>query len=445
MPRTKKLKTETSKKPSHAATNLGRVRGLKDVLPDEYKYWELVSRKASEMARIYSYKRCDLPVVEGLDLYEKAVGKNNEICSKDLLSFTTKNGERLALRADAAPSLVRAFLEHGVINSEVVHKSFWLGPVFLFDRYQGGRLRQFHQFSLDIFGEFGAAADAQLIAIAYNFFKELQLEIEVNINSLGDAECRENYLKVVSGYFKERGRKSKLCADCRKRLLKNPMSVLDCREEKCQDVAADLTPIVDYLSDECRKHFEQVLEYLDNLSIPYNLNTRLISVRGFDFYDKTIFEFMPLGESRRHLSLGGGGNYTGLINKMGGKQIKSCGFAIDLEKTISRIRSKSIVVADNGETDIFIAQISESAKQKAMLLFEELRRAGFNVREYFISDSLKAQIEEAERVKAKFTLIIGQKEMIDGTILLKDMESGVQETIDSRKLVNELDKRLNIG
>jgi histidyl-tRNA synthetase len=445
MPRTKKTKVEVSKKPTHQASSPGRVKGLKDILPEEYKYWDLVSRKAVEMARVYSFKRCGLPVLEGLDLYEKGLGKASEACSKDLLSFTTKNGERMALRPDASISLVRSFLEHNIINTEVTHKSFWLGPVFAFDRYSGGRLRQWHQFSLDIFGEFGPSADAQLILIGYNFFKELQLDVEVNINSLGNAECRENYTKVINNFFKERGRKSKLCPECRKRILKQPMSILDCREEKCQEVAADLAPIVDYLSDDCRKHFEQVLEFLDNLGIPYNLNTRLVSVRGFEFYDKTIFEFMPAGESRKHLSLGGGGNYTGLVAKLGGKGIKACGLAIDLEKTISRIRSKSIIVADNNEADVFIAQISESAKQKAMLMFEELRRAGFKVRECFISDSLKGQLDEAEKAKAKYTLILGQKEMIDGTILLKDMESGVQETIDMRKLVNELDKRLNIN
>ena len=445
MPRTKKNKVEPIKKPAGQSSGLGRVKGLKDILPEEYKYWDLVGRKAMEMARVYSFKRCDLPVLEGLELYEKGLGKASEVCSKDLLSFTTKTGERLALRPDAAPSLVRSFLEHNIINQETLHKSFWLGPVFAFDRYGGGRLRQWHQFSLDIFGEFGPSADAQLILIGYNFFKELQLEVEVNINSLGNAECRENYIKVINNYFKERGRKSKLCPECRKRILKQPLAILDCREEKCQEVAADLAPMIDYLSEDCRKHFELVLEFLDNLGIPYNLNTRLVSVRGFDFYDKTIFEFMPAGENRKHLSLGGGGNYTNLVAKLGGKNIKACGLAIDLEKTISRIRSKSIVVADNSEADVFIAQISETAKQKAMLLFEELRRAGFKVREYFISDNLKVQLEEAEKAKAKFTLILGQKEMIDGTILVKGMESGVQETVDMRKLVNELDKRLNIN
>jgi histidyl-tRNA synthetase len=446
MPRIKKGKTvEAAKKAGGQSAGLGRVKGLKDVLPEEYKYWDLVGRKAQEMARLYSFKRCDLPVLEGLELYEKGLGKASDLCAKDLLSFTLKNGERLALRPDGAPSLARSFLEHNLISPETLHKSFWLGPVFVFDRYSGGRLRQFNQFSLDMFGEFGPSADAQLILIGYNFFKELQVEAEVNINSLGNVETREAYVKVINNYFKERGRKSKLCADCRKRLLKQPLAALDCREEKCQEVSADLPPIIDYLSDDCRKHFEQVLEFLDNLAIPYNLNTRLMSVRGFDFYDKTIFEFMPIGESRKHLSLGGGGNYGQLLAKLGGKNIKACGLAIDLEKTISRIRSKSVAVAADNEADVFIAQISETAKQKAMLLFEELRRAGFKVRECFISDSLKAQLEEAEKVKAKFTLILGQKELVDGTILLKDMESGVQETVDMRKIINELDKRLNIN
>jgi len=442
MPKIKKSKEEVPKKINQ---NLARVKGLKDILPEEYKYWELVGRKAQEMGRVYGFRRCDVPVLEGLELYEKGLGRSSEVCAKDLLSFVTKSGERLALRPDAAVSLARSFLEHGLISPETTTKSFWLGPVFAFDRYQGGRLRQWHQWSLDVLGDFGPAADAQLMMIGYNFFKELQVEVDLHINSLGDAECRENYVKVINNYFKERGRKSKLCPDCRKRLLKQPLLILDCREEKCQGVAADLSPIVDCLSDDSRKRFEQVLDFLDNLGIPYNLDTRLVSVRGFDFFSKTIFEFMPAGENRKHLSLGGGGNYDQLMAKLGGKNIKACGLAVDLERAISRIRSKNISVAENHEADIFIAQISDGAKQKAAMLFEELRRAGFNVREYFISDSLKAQLEEAEKAKVKFTLILGQKEMIDGTILLKDMESGVQETVDLRKIVNELDKRMHVG
>lgn len=422
-----------------------RVKGMKDVLPEEYKYWDLVTKKAVEMAKIYSFKRYDLPMLESMELYEKSAGKHSEICTKDLVTFATKSGERLALRSDPIPGLVRSWLDHNLLNPEIISKNFWLGPAFVFDRYQGGRLRQFQGFSLDVFGEFGPSADAQLILIAYNFFKELQLEVEVRVNSLGNAECREAYIKVINNYFKERGRKSKLCPECRKRLLKNPLMVLDCREEKCQEVASDLPPLVDYLNDECRKHFEQVLEFLDNLGIPYTLDTRLVSSRGWEFFDKTIFEFMPVGETRQHLSLGGGGNYGQLFAKLSGRQTKACGVFVDIEKTISRIRSKNITVADVEDADIFMAQLSEAAKQKSMLLFEDLRKSGFKVRECFISASLKQQLEEAEKSHARFTLILGQKELLDGTILLKDMESGVQETIDIRKLITELDKRLNIS
>jgi len=281
--------------------------------------------------------------------------------------------------------------------------------------------------------------------MAYHFFEELQLEVEVQVNSVGCQECHQAYLKELNEAWKERGRKAKLCNDCKKAVLKNPLAVFACRETACIEVAAELPPAVDHLCDGCRKHFERVLEFLDNLSIPYALNTKLFELRGYDFWSKTIFEIVPLGETRRHTALASGGNYAGLIDILGAKIGAASGIVIDVERTISRIRSHNITVGGSEKIDIFIAQLAESAKQKCMTLFEELRRAGFKVREHFICDNLKGQLDEAEKVNARFTLILGQKELMDDTILLRDMESGVQETIDMRKLVNELDRRLNIG
>lgn len=440
MPRPKK-----DAKPTKEALLCTKVRGLKDTLPEEYKYWDLVLKKAVELARIYSFRRLDLPLVEYQSLFERSAGKNSELVSEELSLLTTKTGEKVAIRPDVLPGLVRSFMEHGILSLTPVAKTFWLGPVLVFESSQAGRPRQFNQASYDILGDLGPAADAQLIMLAYNFCKELQLDVEVQINSVGCPECRPAYLKALNESFKERGKKTKLCNECKKQLLKNPLKIFDCREEACADVTSDLPPIVDHLCDTCQKQFERVLEYLDNLSIPYNLNTRLFSIRGFDFWQRTVFEVMPTGETRRHLALAAGGNYAPLMESLGGKAANACGVAIDIERTISRIRSGNIPVDQSDKVDIFLAQVSEQAKQKCMILFEELRKAGFKCREHLTSDALKVQLEEAERIKARFTLILGQKELMDNTILLRDMESGVQETIDMRKLATELDKRLNIS
>lgn len=457
MPRTTNVKAKNSKssKPKKTRTKttstakevkiISKLKGMKDILPEDYKYWNLVGRKARELAKLYSYKSFDIPLMESATLYDKTSGRNSDLVNKELYSFTNKSNEKIALRPDVAPSLVRAVLEHSLLEPDEVFKSFWLGPVIRYDKTQGSRLRQYNQFSLHVLGKLSPAADAQLISIAHSFFKELQIEVEVEINSVGCSDCVNNYLEIIKDYFKERGRKAKLSAEARKILLKNPLQILAVKEDKAADVIAGIPPIVDHLCDNCRKHFESVLEYLDGLSIPYSLNTSLVSTRGFDFYNNTIFEFVPVSEGIKSLPLGGGGNYNKLAEKVGGEPTAICGFGIDIEKTISKIRSKNITV-NNGEfADIFIAQIGEQPKQRAMLLFEELRRAGFKVREDFIQDSLKLQLEEAEKGKARFTLILGQKEYLDNTILIRDMESGVQETVDMRKLVNELDKRLNIS
>lgn len=445
MSRPKKNSSEAPKRTSKEANSLSKVRGLKDVLPEEYKYWNLVFKKAIELAKVYSYKRVDLPLLEYQSLYEKAGGKNSDIVSEELCSFTAKGGEKVGLRPDVLPSLIRSFIEHGVLLPGQVGKSFWVGPVLSYDASQAGRPRQYTQASFDMNGEFGPSADAQLLLIAYNFFKELQLDVEVQVNCVGCPECRSQYLKELNEAFKERGRKSKLCNECKKHLVKNPLKIFNCREESCMELAAELPPVIDHLCDNCHKHFERVLEFLDNLAIPYNLNTGLFDIRGYDFWQRVVYEILPAGETRRHLSLAAGGNYPGLVHDLGSKIPAACGIALDLERTISRIRSHNIAV-DNGEkVDVFIAQLSENAKQKCMLLFEELRKAGFKVREHFIHDSLKGQLDEAEKMKAKYTLILGQKEIMDNTILLRDMESGVQETIDMRKLAAELDRRLNLG
>ncbi|MBU4455306.1 histidine--tRNA ligase [Patescibacteria group bacterium] len=495
MPRMKKKIEEGNRQiRPKGAKRFVRLRGMKDVLPEEYQYWNLIIKKAVELAKVYSFKRTDTPVLENLELYERSTGKTSDIVTKEMFAFIDKNGERVALRPEATPGLVRSYVEHGMFNLPQPVKLFWIGPLFRHEKPQSGRLRQHTQFDLEIFGDPSPVADAQLILIAYNFFRELQIETEVQINSIGCGECRKEYTAKLTEYYKERGKRAKLCGDCNKRLVKNPLRLLDCKEEKCIELALEAPQIVDSLCDSCRNHFIKVLEYLDDLDMPYNLNPYL--VRGLDYYTRTVFEIWPVspdplrqsfseasearfqpaslslggpaspelqpaspelqrgergetasasaGAGGRQISLGGGGRYDNLIEKMGGRPTPACGFGLGIERAVMKIKENNIPIKRDGEPDVFLAQLGDQARRKAIILFEELRRAGFRVREAFTKDSLKSQLEIANQLNVKYTLILGQKEIMDGTILIRDMESGIQEIIDYKKTKSEIEKRLEV-
>lgn len=433
----KRTRTGKSKK-------LFRLRGMKDVLPTEYKYWNLVIRKAIELSKVYSFERIETPILESLELYERSTGKSSDVVTKEMFSFIDKNEDKIALRPEATPGLVRSYIEHGMFNLPQPVKFFWLGPLFRHEKPQAGRFRQHYQYDLEIISEVSPVADAQLILIAYNFFRELQIEVQIQINSIGCRECREEYEAKLVEFYKERGKRAKLCSDCKKRLVKNPLRLLDCKEEQCIELKADAPQIVDWLCDGCRDHFIKVLEYLDELDVLYNLDPYL--VRGLDYYNRTVFEIISIdSEQSRQTSLGGGGRYDNLVEQMGGRPTPACGFGIGIERTILKIKEKNIPLKQEDMVDIFLAQLGEQARRKAMPLFEELRRAGINIRQAFTKDSLKAQLEVANRLGAKYSLILGQKEIQDGTILIRDMESGIQEVIDYKKIIPEIEKRLNNG
>lgn len=467
MPKNIKKKV-TEKRVTKKTKNFSRLRGMKDVLFEEQKYWDLVKKKASDLARVYGFNHITTPVLERLEMYERSTGKETDIVQKEMYSFVDKSGDKVALRPEATPSLVRAFIEHGMFNLPQPVKTFWYDSCFRHEKPQSGRYRQFTQFDLEMFGEESPVADTQLILVAYNFFSELQINVQVQINSIGCRECRNAYLKKLNEFYKERGKRSKLCNDCKKRFQKNPLRLLDCKEESCQAIREDAPQIVDYLCDSCRDHFIKVLEYLDDLEVPYSLNPFL--VRGLDYYNRTVFEFVAIdgpveeesenGEenqkeetsedekepveagSKKQLSLGGGGRYDGLVEFMGGRPTPACGFGIGVERVVMKIKEKNIPIKTEDGDIIFLAQLGEQSRRKIFSLFEEMRRSGYHVRQAFTKNSLKAQLEEANRLGARYCLILGQKEMLDETILIRDMESGTQEVVDFKKIYTEIDKRL---
>jgi histidyl-tRNA synthetase len=325
-------------------------------------------------------------------------------------------------------------------------KLYSFGPLFRYEHSQAGRFRQFHQFNLEVIGEGDPVIDVQLIQIFYNILSELKLKnLIIEINSIGDSLCRPYYKKVLASFL--RNRESLLCPDCRRRLRENPLRVLDCKEERCQKIVSQAPQIIDHLCEDCRRHFKGSLEFLDEIELPYRLNPYL--VRGLDYYTKTVFEIF-IDEQQKtennepvvRSALVGGGRYDNLVKLLGGEDTKASGGSMGVERVIIAMKGKEIKFHKETESSIFLAQIGNLAKRKSLKLLEDFRKAKIEIAESFGKDSLKAQLKMADRIKVRYTLLLGQREALEGLIIVRDMENGRQETIKIEKVVKEMQKRL---
>lgn len=444
MPRTKKIKDDKDqsakeRKPRSARKEINSVTGMRDILPQDQKYWQAAIRAAEKVAADYGFGRIDTPILESLDLFSRGVGKQTDIVEKEMFSFIDQGGDSLALRPEGTASIIRSYIQHGMINQSQPVKLFYYGPMFRHDRPQSGRYRQLHQFGFESIGEASPTLDAQMILMGFNCLDDLGIEAVVQVNSIGCPSCREEYKKALVKYYKAKTKG--LCESCKNRLNKNPLRLLDCKEESCQEAKEGAPQILDYLDEECKKHFMKVLEYLDELDLPYALNPTI--VRGLDYYNKTIFEFWSADDSEGKVALGGGGRYDGLVALLGGREdIPSCGLAMGVDRIVAKLREKEIQVPELSQPDVFLAQLGEAAKKKSLVLYEKLRKKNIKLAQAFYKDGLKAQLELANKLKVKFTLILGQKEFGEGTIILRDMEGGIQEIIDFNKIDTEIIKRL---
>jgi len=419
------------------------LRGMKDILPEEQRYWNFIRQRVKAMAEVYGFGRIDIPFLEETSLFVRSIGKETDIVEKEMYTFDDKSGGSISLRPEGTAGVVRAYLEHGMINRTQPVKLFYLGPFFRYDRPQAGRYRQFNQFGFEVLGDNHPVVDTQILMLSYNFYKEMDLPVSLQVNSVGCPECREDYQKVVVDYYKPR--KNTLCEDCKRRLSKSPLRLFDCKEADCQLLMQEAPQIVDYLCEECNSHFVKVLEHLDGLEIPYVLNSRL--VRGLDYYYGTAFEIWIEGNNEENKpgarsALGGGGRYDYLAEMLGGQPTPAIGYAGGIERLIIELKNRDNKVDKEPVPDVFVAQLGDLARKKSLKLFEDLRQAGFKVTESFSKDGLKPQMELANKRGVKFTVILGQKEIMDNTILIRDMESGIQETVDFNKIADELKKRL---
>lgn len=414
--------------------------GMHDVLPEDQKYFQKIQAICQEIADFYRFQRIETPILEKTELFSRGIGLATDIVEKQMFTLKTKGGDYLALRPEFTAPIARAYLEHGMQNLPQPVKLWYFGPCFRYEHPQAGRFRQFWQFGFEILGEQSSVLDAQIIQIFYNILKELKLKnLIVQVNSIGDNQCRPYYKKVLSNYF--RSREFGLCLDCRRRLRENPLRILDCKEEKCQPIRTHAPQILDYLCENCHQHFKEVLEFLDELELPYNLNPYL--VRGLDYYTKTVFEIVEESEEGKVLgTLVGGGRYDGLVKFLGGQEVPGVGGAGGVERIIQLMKAMSVRFPKEKMPEVFLAQLGNLAKRKSLKLIEDFRMAKILVGESLGRDSLKAQLKIADKLGVKYTLILGQKEALEGNIIIRDMLSGKQEIMKLEKVVGEMKKRL---
>lgn len=438
------INNNKEKKPgSGGGKNIQLLKGMKDILPADQIYWNRLREKAEKLASYYGYGRIDTPMLETTRLFKRSIGEATDIVEKEMYTFTDLSGESVTLRPEGTAGVIRAYIEHGMMTIPQPVKFFYIGPMFRHENPQSGRLRQHYQFGLEVVGEASAAVDAEIIFLTHLFYRELSIETVIHINSIGVPDSRREYVKQLVAYFK-RHRKS-LSPDDQRRLIKNPLRLLDSKAEGMAELIEEAPQIVDWLDDESKTHFMKVLEYLDAMGVPYVLEPTL--VRGLDYYTKTVFEVYPTvnteEEGKLPKALCGGGRYDGLVETLGGREATpGIGMALGLERVIIELKRQGKEPPQSVRPKVFLAQIGEAAKQKAFGLMEDFRKEKMAMAQLFAKDSLKSQLEAADKIGVRYVLILGQKEVLEGTILIRDMTGGVQETISFDKVIPELKKRL---
>ncbi len=414
-------------------------KGMHDILPAEFPFWEKFEREAKEIAEFYNFSPIETPILEHAELFIRGVGESTDIVQKEMFLLRTKGGTRLTLRPEMTAPIVRAFIQHGMHKLPQPQRLYYLGPAFRHENPQAGRFREMHQFGLEILsgeGEGDPIYDAEVIIATCRLFEELRIKnLTVQINSIGCRTCRTAYKKKLADYYKG----AEVCRDCKKRLLTNPLRVLDCKSKICAPIKAGAPSILDFLCAACKNHFKQVLEFLDEVSLPYTLNPQL--VRGLDYYNRTVFEVFSEGNE---LALAGGGRYDYLAEMLGGRPTPAVGVAVGIERVIELMRPIfESTLNHSGKAKVFLVYIGDAARLKSLSLIEELRKNRVMVAEALGKNSLSSQLDTARKMGAPLALIFGQKESHEGNIIIRDMLSGVQEVVPLSKVAEEVKRRLH--
>jgi len=426
------------------------LRGFRDILPEEAPAWRWMRDIAEKIAADYGYGEISTPILEQTSLFKRTIGEHTDIVSKEMFTFEDQGNDSVTLRPEFTAGICRAYIEHGMLNRPQPVKFYSIGPLFRYDRPQAGRFRQFHQINLESVGHAGPSSDAEIIFFSYVLCRQLGLDVTIHINSLGNAETRAEYVAQLKEYFKPKRRL--LCDEDKKRLTKNPLRLLDSKDPQCRELLGAAPQLIDHLDDESRQHFVSVLEHLDESAVPYELDPFI--VRGLDYYNRTTFEIMltPQTDSQEEgeadtsqalpIALGGGGRYDGLIELLGGRAAGAVGVAFGIERLLDAVKKHGKKPPSPRQSQVYVAQLGADASKHAFTLFETLRQSGIRVQANFAKEGLKAQLELADKLGVVYAVILGQKELLDGTIIIRDMENGIQEVVDLAKIADELKKRL---
>ena len=449
---TKKQRKEMIKSP----------KGMHDMLHEDIRYLEKILEAAKKISEFYGFLPIATPHLEYAELFSRPLGESSDVVEKEMYSFRTRGGDFLALRPEGTAPAVRAYFENGMVSWPQPVKLYYHGSLFRHEKPQRGRFREHRQFGLEILGGDDAVLDALVIKILYLTLREIGFKnIIIRLNSIGDKVCRPSYKKELTNYYRKKF--NYLCKDCKRRLKDNPLRLLDCKEPSCLEIKAQAPQMIDHLCDACKAHFKSVLEFLDEGQIPYLLDNYL--VRGFDYYGRTVFEIFLEEEEKEKkieqpdenntesvreenvphaLALGGGGRYDELAAILGAKSLPAIGGGLGVERVIHEMKRLGIPPQSHQQVKVFLIHIGPAAKKRGFNLMEELRIAGIPAGESISRDNLKAQLNIAAKIGAKLALILGQKEAMDGTILIRDMEEGVQESALQSKLVEKIKARISV-
>lgn len=402
-----------------------KIKGTEDVLPKDSYRWQFVEDVMRKESAAYGFKEIRTPVFEHTELFARGVGQTTDVVQKEMYTFDTKGGESVTLRPEGTAGAARAVLEHGLVNDSLPIKASYFVSCYRYEKPQAGRLREFHQFGLECYGTQSPAADAELICAAQSIFDRLGIkQLRLEINSIGCPTCRAEYHKALKEYFY--GYKDELCETCNSRLEKNPMRILDCKSPVCSKIAQGAPKITDYLCDECKKHFASVQKYLDAAGVEYTVNPTI--VRGLDYYTKTVFEFVTdfIGAQG---TVCGGGRYDGLIEELGGKHLPSLGFAMGIERLLMLMDKQGIEIPKPSTCDLYVAVMGESASLKSFEIIKAVRSCGLIAETDIVGRGLRAQMKYADKIGAKFSMVLGDNEIEQGKAVIKNMSNGEQTEI----------------
>ncbi len=400
-------------------------KGTKDVLPSEVYLWHHVERTARKTAESFAFREIRTPVFEYTELFSRGVGDTTDIVNKEMYTFLDKGNRSVTLRPEGTAGVARAFVGNGLAGGAMPFKAYYLISAFRYERPQAGRLREFHQFGAELYGAAGAYADAEIISFADAFLKNLGLKaVKLQINSIGCKTCRAAYNEALKEYFSPR--LSEMCEDCNARFSKNPMRMLDCKNENCKAHTAGAPRMLDYLCGDCKAHFGEVKNLLDRAGVAYTVNPSI--VRGLDYYSRTVFEFVSDAAGAQGTVLGGG-RYDSLLEQMGEKSVPAVGFAAGMERLLMVIAAENAPVPKDECVDCYLAGMDSAARTQAFLLAAELRKKGVSCEVDLMDRSLKAQFKYADKIGARYVAVIGEKELEEGAAEVKDMQSSVSQRV----------------